>query len=68
VLGPLCQIYIDLALIESALQVRAETQYSFYDSLIIAAAIKGGCVTLFSEDLQHGQKVRNVQIVNPFNK
>ena len=66
VLGPLCQVYSDLALFESGLQIKAETNYSFYDCLILAAAIKGGCKTIYSEDLQHEQKIRDVQIVNPF--
>lgn len=38
---------------------------SFYDSLILAAAIEARCGTLYSEDLQHGQKIEGVEIVNP---
>jgi predicted nucleic acid-binding protein len=36
------------------------------DSQILAGAIRAGCSTLFSEDLQAGQTVRGVRIVNPF--
>jgi len=66
VMNPLCQIYPDLALYESCLELQAETNYSFYDSLIIAAALRGGCEVLYSEDLQDSQKVRGVNIVNPY--
>ena len=40
--------------------------YSFWDSMIIEAAIKGGAVFLMSEDLQHGQVISGVTITNPF--
>jgi predicted nucleic acid-binding protein len=41
--------------------------YSFYDSLIISAALECGCNTLYSEDMQHGQTIEDkLKIVNPF--
>jgi predicted nucleic acid-binding protein len=66
VMNPLCQIYPNLALYESCLELQAETRFSFYDSLILAAALQGGCDTLYSEDLQDGQEVRSVKIVDPY--
>ena len=66
VLNPLCQVYPSLALYQTALDLQAETRYSFYDSLIIAAAIHGGCEILYSEDFQDGQAVQGVSIVNPY--
>lgn len=66
VLNPLCQVYPDLALYESSLDIQAETGSSFYDSLILAAAIQEGCEILYSEDLQDGQQVRSLTIVDPF--
>jgi len=41
-------------------------QFSFYDSLIIAAALQAKCNVLYSEDLQHNQKVHSLTILNPF--
>ena len=38
----------------------------FYDALMIAAANKAGCSTIFTEDLNNGQKYGNVTAVNPF--
>jgi predicted nucleic acid-binding protein len=66
VMKPLCVVFPDLALYETCLEIQAETRYSFYDSLILASAIRGGCEILYSEDLQDGQQVRGVRIVNPF--
>ncbi len=40
--------------------------FSFWDSLIVRMADKSGCQVLYSEDMQHGQKVGAVTIINPF--
>jgi predicted nucleic acid-binding protein len=41
--------------------------FSFYDALLIAAALHAGCSRLYSEDLQHGQLIdRQLRILNPF--
>lgn len=41
--------------------------FSFYDSLIVSSALLSDCTTLYSEDMQHGQKIENsIVIVNPF--
>lgn len=42
------------------------TGFSFWDSLIVASAEATGCELLYSEDLQHGQQVAGLTIVNPF--
>jgi predicted nucleic acid-binding protein len=50
-----------------AIEVVSRYRFSFYDSLIVAAALHAGCTTLYAEDLQHGQQLRNgLKIVNPF--
>ncbi len=41
-------------------------QVSFWDALILEAAINGGASVLYSEDLQHGQVVEGLTIENPF--
>jgi predicted nucleic acid-binding protein len=40
--------------------------FHFYDSLIVAAALRAGCSLLYSEDLQHGQAIEQLTIRNPF--
>jgi len=54
------------ALYEHALSLRDRYGYSFYDSLIVAAALEAGCARLLSEDLQHGQRIEGLTIENPF--
>jgi predicted nucleic acid-binding protein len=66
VMEPLCDIVSDVPLYEAALDIHATTGYAFYDSLIIAAALKGGCETLYTEDMQNGQKINDLTIVDPF--
>ncbi len=39
---------------------------SFYDALIVAAAIEAGCDTLYTEDMQHGRAIGGLTIRNPF--
>lgn len=47
--------------------LRQHHQFSYWDSLIIAAALEGDCTTLYSEDMHHGLVVdARLTIVNPF--
>lgn len=39
---------------------------SFWDALVLRCARQAGCSTLLTEDLQHGQVIDGVRIVNPF--
>jgi predicted nucleic acid-binding protein len=41
-------------------------QLSFYDALIVASAIGGGCDVLYSEDMQYGRSISGLAIVDPF--
>ncbi len=65
-LAPKCAVYPTSKLWVEALAIQAETQYRFYDSLIVAAAIESGAPVLYSEDLQHGRVIGNLRILNPF--
>jgi predicted nucleic acid-binding protein len=53
-------------LIDEAIDCSVLNQLSFWDGLILAAAAASGCATLYSEDLNAGQSVHGVRIVNPF--
>jgi predicted nucleic acid-binding protein len=66
VLNPLCEVFPSIQLYSTALKLKKETQYSFYDSLMLAAALEKNCSTLYSEDLQHGRKIKSVTIINPY--
>lgn len=66
VLAPLCEVFASFELYAAALDVHERWRFSFYDSLIVAAALAAGCDRLYSEDLQHGQKIRELTIEEPF--
>jgi predicted nucleic acid-binding protein len=66
VLEPLCEVYSNPSLFRRALDLSAETAFSFYDSLIVAGALEGACDLLLTEDLQDGRTIRGLVIRNPF--
>lgn len=49
-----------------AWKIQDRYRLSFWDSLIVAAAKASSCRFLLTEDLQHGQDLDSVQVVNPF--
>jgi len=50
-----------------ASRLRVSYALSYWDSLIVAAALDAGCTTLFSEDMQHEQVFEDcLTIINPF--
>ena len=58
---------ITSATILQAIDLHTKLNFSFWDSLIIAAALESHCTTLYTEDLQHGQVIDGrLTIVNPF--
>ena len=61
---PVIQIGADTIL--AAIAVMRRRQLSFWDSLIVQAALQGGAATLYSEDLQHGQIIGTLTVENPF--
>lgn len=66
ILIPLWQTMPSLALYQQGLELQARYGFSFYDALIVAAALESGCTRLYTEDLQHGQQVGELLIENPF--
>lgn len=60
---------VQISTIEKALDVKTRYGFSFWDSLIVAAAISAKCGTLYTEDLSSGQVIDGVlQVINPFSK
>jgi predicted nucleic acid-binding protein len=66
VLRPLLAVHSSLAVYFEALRIVEKYRLSWYDSLIVAAALEGHCEKLYSEDFQHGQKIEHLRIENPF--
>jgi predicted nucleic acid-binding protein len=40
--------------------------YSFWDCMLLGSASLAGCDVFLSEDMQHGQKLNDLTIMNPF--
>ncbi|RJF90652.1 PIN domain-containing protein [Sphingomonas cavernae] len=58
---------VDLKMHESALALAQRYGFSFYDALIVAAALRARCDILHSENMQDGLMVEGIlRIVNPF--
>lgn len=51
---------------ERAVQIAGRYGFSIHDAGIVAAAQLEGCSVLYSEDLQHGQQLDGLRIINPF--
>jgi predicted nucleic acid-binding protein len=68
VLSPLYKVHASLALYRRSLELQERYRFSYYDALIVAAALEAGCKRLLSEDLQHGQRIETLRIENPFRK
>ena len=56
----------DSASVLRGLRLSQRYQLSPWDGLIVQAALDAGCTTLFTEDLQAGQRVGELEVVNPF--
>jgi predicted nucleic acid-binding protein len=66
VLLPLTKVSWSPRLFLEGLQLQSSSNLAWYDSLIITAALQGGCKVLYSEDLQHGQRFGDLVVENPF--
>jgi predicted nucleic acid-binding protein len=59
-------VWTDYPLIVSGIETALRFGISYWDGAIIAAAERLGASTLYTEDLNHGQRYASVQAVNPF--
>lgn len=57
---------VDVRTHDCGLDLMERYRLPLYDALIVAAALQAGCVRLYSEDFQHGQKIGGLTIRNPF--
>jgi len=57
---------VTLGLFNEALRIHEGYRFSHWDSLILAAALASKCQVLYTEDLQHGQIIEGLEIINPF--
>lgn len=57
---------ISLETVNSALAICGRYGFSYWDSVILAAAQAAGCSELLTENMNHGQRIGSVTIVDPF--
>ncbi|MFL6195040.1 MAG: PIN domain-containing protein [Thermoanaerobaculia bacterium] len=62
----LSTVRIDVRMIFDAIEIGRRFRLSFWDALVVQAALAAGCSRLLTEDLQHGQKIGNLTVENPF--
>jgi predicted nucleic acid-binding protein len=63
----LCEVVpVTVEIHETGLAIAARYGFDVYDCMIVAAAIQAECPTVYSEDMQHGQTIDSVTILNPF--
>ena len=63
-LWPMVQVDVPLILAASRLEERH--RLSFWDALIVEAALRSGAARLVTEDLQTGRRIGGMRIENPF--
>jgi len=57
---------IDAVTVLESIATMRRYRLSFWDSLIVRSAIRGGASVLYTEDLNHGQKIETLTVQNPF--
>ncbi len=57
---------INREILFKASDIRRHHNFSFWDSIILASALLGGCDILYSEDMQADFVMEDTRIVNPF--
>lgn len=56
----------DGQLVRDALSLSIESGISHWDAMVVTAASRAGCTTILTEDLNHGQVIAGVRVVDPF--
>src|SRR5690349_248617 len=59
-------VRVDPDIILNAIDTMQRYRLSFWDSLIIQAALRGDAAVIYSEDLQPGQTIETIRVENPF--
>ena len=59
-------VTIEPKTILAAIDIQCDHLLSFWDAMIVAAAAAGGADSVFTEDLNHGQVICGVRVINPF--
>lgn len=57
---------MDVSDLVRASELGERHKLSFWDALIVVAAVEANAATLLTEDLNHGQRIETVRVENPF--
>jgi len=63
---PILAVHSSPRLLLEALHIQTQHQFSWYDALIVAAAQQANCSILYTEDMQHGRRMGELRIEDPF--
>jgi len=63
---PILAVHSSPRLFLEALHIQKQHQFSWYDALIVAAAQEVNCSILYTEEMQHGRRIGDLKIENPF--
>jgi predicted nucleic acid-binding protein len=66
VLFPMMSVPSSPWLFLDALRLQDGDRLSWYDALVVTAALQARCKILYSEDLQHGRRFGDLVVANPF--
>lgn len=55
-------------IVNKAVDIHVLNQLSFWDSQVVSAALSANCTAIISEDLNHGQKIEGIEVINPMAK
>lgn len=64
--GRLDLVLLELSDIVAAIDLQRLHGFNFGDALVVRAAKQAGCAVLLTEDLQHGQQIDGLEIIDPF--
>lgn len=59
-------VQITVHTIEQALHIAAQYNYSYFDSLMLSAALEHDCSIIYTEDMHHTHTLHTLKIQNPF--
>jgi predicted nucleic acid-binding protein len=59
-------VRVDAPMILAAVTRSRSEGFAFWDALILESALKAGARRLLTEDLQHGQRIGDLTVENPF--
>jgi predicted nucleic acid-binding protein len=59
-------VHVDTALVSAGIEASRKHRISFWDALIVRAAVQADCEVLLTEDLNAGQLIDGVRVDNPF--